>query len=579
MKQLLTAALVVAMAALVFGPVQLFAASDTLTVYATTATLDKIIRGDTLANGTRAHHVYRLPSTDTTYWFDATITVNTDFAVIGVPKAGTGKLPCIQPEFLAAPPQPGVLFTLAGTHTTGTFKNLYLLGIASNNSVNFGGGQAIQVSADSIKIVADNVIFEQWSQFAIGYSSSWDKFFITNCKFRNMTTQPNQWYVGEVLRNENYVAAFPTDSIVLKYNTILCVGGYATAATGGIVHYYDFSHNNMVYNFKNPFFIDRAVNARFDNNIFYCTYAGGQNKTEFNGGWDQFTAKAIANVISTDILDSTTAARLLGHARATPADSIAAEAARNIRVLNNVYFWPSAITTFWKTNWNDTAHVDSISPPVWMNARTANMFSDKVHWPGFSQSGNQNVDPGFGASIAGVLNAGTGTNVGLLKWFAVTRNGTGTTETWGYNPTQVGSAANWTPPWPLPEAADMQYSSTALKTGATDHGPIGDPNWFGIVLSAPQTSSAAPQTFALSQNYPNPFNPSTKIDFTIPSNSLVQLKVYNLLGQEVATLVNGTLTSGTHTVTFDASKLSSGIYMYKITAGSFVSTRKMVLLK
>ncbi|HMK38850.1 MAG TPA: hypothetical protein VK569_05885, partial [Bacteroidota bacterium] len=223
MKQLLTAALVVAIAVLVLGPVQVFAASDTLTVYASTGIpLDKTIRGDTLANGSRVHHVYQLVSTDTTYLFDATITVNTNFAVIGVPKSGTGKLPCIQSDHLAAPPQPGVLFTLSGTHTTGTFKNLYLLGIDITNAVNFGGGQAIQVSADSITIVCDHVIFEQWSQFAIGYSSSWDKFFITNCKFRNMTTQPNQWYVGEVLRNENYVAPFPTDTIVIRYNTILC---------------------------------------------------------------------------------------------------------------------------------------------------------------------------------------------------------------------------------------------------------------------------------------------------------------------------------------------------------------------
>jgi hypothetical protein len=85
--------------------------------------------------------------------------------------------------------------------------------------------------------------------------------------------------------------------------------------------------------------------------------------------------------------------------------------------------------------------------------------------------------------------------------------------------------------------------------------------------------------FKLTQNYPNPFNPSTKIDFSIPSAGQTQLKVYNVLGQEVATLVNENMTVGNHSVTFDASKLASGVYLYKLVSGSFVSTKKMVLLK
>ncbi len=94
-----------------------------------------------------------------------------------------------------------------------------------------------------------------------------------------------------------------------------------------------------------------------------------------------------------------------------------------------------------------------------------------------------------------------------------------------------------------------------------------------------QFASNLPASFSLSQNYPNPFNPATKISFSIPENSFVTMKLYNVIGQEVASLVNTNLTQGEHVVLFNASNLPSGIYMYKLTAGANVSTRKMLLLK
>ncbi|NUN10035.1 MAG: T9SS type A sorting domain-containing protein [Ignavibacteriaceae bacterium] len=92
--------------------------------------------------------------------------------------------------------------------------------------------------------------------------------------------------------------------------------------------------------------------------------------------------------------------------------------------------------------------------------------------------------------------------------------------------------------------------------------------------------SAVPVSFSLSQNYPNPFNPSTVISFGLPVASKVTLKVYNSLGQEVATLVNGEmLEAGAYSKSFDASKLTSGVYMYKITTDNFSAVKKMLLTK
>jgi hypothetical protein len=88
-----------------------------------------------------------------------------------------------------------------------------------------------------------------------------------------------------------------------------------------------------------------------------------------------------------------------------------------------------------------------------------------------------------------------------------------------------------------------------------------------------------PEKFELSQNYPNPFNPSTKIKYQIAASNPVRLKVYDILGNEVATLVNEIQSTGNYEVTFDASSLSSGTYFYKLQAGSFVETKKMMLLR
>ncbi|MCH7772450.1 MAG: T9SS type A sorting domain-containing protein [Bacteroidetes bacterium] len=88
-----------------------------------------------------------------------------------------------------------------------------------------------------------------------------------------------------------------------------------------------------------------------------------------------------------------------------------------------------------------------------------------------------------------------------------------------------------------------------------------------------------PNDFTLDQNYPNPFNPTTNISFSLPVDSKVRLSVYNLLGEKIAELVNDEFSAGTHTFSFNADGLTSGIYFYRLEAGTFLATRKMILLR
>ena len=98
-------------------------------------------------------------------------------------------------------------------------------------------------------------------------------------------------------------------------------------------------------------------------------------------------------------------------------------------------------------------------------------------------------------------------------------------------------------------------------------------------VSVELAASNIPTSYTLNQNYPNPFNPSTKINFTLPTQNNVKLTVYDITGKEVKELVNGELSAGEHTVDFNAANLASGTYIYRIQAGSFVESKKMVLLK
>ena len=99
------------------------------------------------------------------------------------------------------------------------------------------------------------------------------------------------------------------------------------------------------------------------------------------------------------------------------------------------------------------------------------------------------------------------------------------------------------------------------------------------ITSVNEDLDIIPNEFALFQNYPNPFNPSTTIQYQIPSEQFVSIKVYNSLGQQVSSLVNKIMPVGEHTVHFDAIKKSSGVYLYKIEAGMYSETKKMLLLK
>jgi hypothetical protein len=191
---------------------------------------------------------------------------------------------------------------------------------------------------------------------------------------------------------------------------------------------------------------------------------------------------------------------------------------------------------------------------VWYNSSQNNLGGNAISfysniqggWPGI---GNINADPMFVDTANGDYRLQVGSpciDAGIQDTLIIYNNGQDTLIV---------------PP--------MNYVGSAPDMGAYEFDPT----------SSIQRTVKIPEQFFLKQNYPNPFNPSTTIDFSIPKSEFVTLIIYNLLGQEVATLVSDKLTPGNYTYTWDASGFASGVYYYKIEAGSLIQTRKLIFMK
>ncbi|MBX3009027.1 MAG: T9SS type A sorting domain-containing protein [Melioribacteraceae bacterium] len=187
------------------------------------------------------------------------------------------------------------------------------------------------------------------------------------------------------------------------------------------------------------------------------------------------------------------------------------------------------------------------------------------------------------------------TNIDTLKLFIEAKWNNNADFNWAYMPN-----AGFKQQWPLPE--NLAYTNTKYLTAAMGGFPLGDLNWFpekkaqwaaqrtaewatinnwlnnGLV-SVEEVPGVLPTEFDLKQNFPNPFNPMTNIEYSIPVTGNVSLKVFNTLGQEIATIVDGNQLAGTYVAKFDGSRLASGVYLYRLESGNISITKKFVLMK
>ena len=132
--------------------------------------------------------------------------------------------------------------------------------------------------------------------------------------------------------------------------------------------------------------------------------------------------------------------------------------------------------------------------------------------------------------------------------------------------------------WYFAPGSDYNADTRPLPKGsAPDIGA--QEHLLGFYYNIHSTDIQNPNKYRLHQNYPNPFNPETTIEFSIPITEFVTLKIYNSIGQEIATLISENLTPGEHKYTWDAFQIASGVYFYKLDTESYSSSKKMILLR
>jgi hypothetical protein len=387
------------------------------------------------------------------------------------------------------------------------------------------------------------------------------------------------------------------DTVKFINNTFVANNSYSWSIRG-----YDrwsvFEHNTMVFGTVNPFLMRQGSHMRIRNNIFYAMHSMGGNPDHVINGWFlNYPDTASSSILRLRGTDSVSAwSKVIwkstfngpeayldsAHGVTLP---MLAPALRSYNFSNNSYFWPKKLTDFYKA-YNDTVKTkDSVDMPngtkafltrklylpTWIS-QYAQWTIDSLYRPkgvSLTVANNQNTDPGFVTGVAGHIDS-------LIAY--VWKICAGQLDNrWAYPNNTL-----YPPTWPLPE--NLAYTNTGLQSAGTDGFALGDLNWFPTQKAAWKLTDVpkeepVPQEYTLSQNYPNPFNPTTKIEFSIPKQSIVVLKVFNILGQEVATLVSDTKAAGHYSVDFDASKLASGAYVYRLTAGNVVMVNKMMFVK
>ncbi len=489
-------------------------------------------------------------------------------------------------------PDKTYLFDIPGTLI---MNNIWLLW-SGTNGTRFPSTIRIGDSTDVNQghIIANNVIFDYVDQSSSGAIQPYATHFVgdfTNCYFRNCTDNHFRYYSRAVSFPYN-TTGLHNDTVSFENCTFANIG-YVYMQEGG--EYGDnvfFNHctfyNTVMYTLESGWWWKMYVT----NSLFINTYMVGRIPLTDGGG--------AGGTISISPIDTTVFANsdtVAGFGFSVPFT----EKDRHILFVDNDYYIEPWLVSWMADNpYSKSLHMnrhdDEIPVPQPAINNLTKMFFDTTDasgnkmFPYMNMANLDTLNPRF--KIPPV-------NLDSLKQFLYHKWYDNADVNWAWEPQNSYQDQLW------PPKEDMSYTNDTLKTAAMGGFPLGDlyhwwpqqyqqwlaqrpaeenriVNWLMTgkdVTGVKELKNGMPAKYTLSQNYPNPFNPTTQIKYSIPKSGFVSLKVYNILGQEVSTLVAGFQKAGNYEATFDGSKLASGVYLYRLQSGTASITKKFVLMK
>jgi FlgD Ig-like domain len=399
--------------------------------------------------------------------------------------------------------------------------DMTLTGLYISNKDELGSDQdrIFRVRTDSIRLYVDDCHLDYANQAAIRLDAKWTKIYLMNSIVSNIGSMVSPDNGRGVDDRGNEI-----DTLVFENCTFYNLTSRIIRDGGGIINYAKVDHCTIADIAQRGCSIGEAIEAYYTNNLVINNGFLGRTKDD---------TRAILDI-------------------APLGSDLVQQGAHQVVVVNNNNFWidPQLVA----------AQPDTIDEVTTFDSTTASLVDS------FSTN-----DKSLNEEIAFTAAPALPTKV--------------ITDSWDVNVTEKTEMDQGTDPFGK-TPFDFGYPNSAQSyTYSMSGQPLGDVTWFGMVVGVKdQPGSTLPENYRLFQNYPNPFNPTTTITYQISNASDVKLTVYNSLGQLVKTLVNTNQAAGNYSISWDGtnqagSKVSSGIYFYRLNTPGFVSVMKMVMLK
>ena len=557
---------------------------------------EETIKADTTAAGTQAHDIYELEA-GKIYLQLTELNVNSSLSIVGAAPAEEGGMPAVIQPFANAEGTSGFTnwpngnFQVYGSGTRLFVQNVILNGASLGQEFNLGS--VVTSRGDLNRVHLDNVVASHYLTFTWSTFGTSSDFLFTNSIAKAFTNGAGGQYFGGVAwGGGSWMGTI--DTLVIENSTISNVIGEAIVIYSQVDHGL-INHNTFANIVMNVVWYRGQNNLLIKNNLFYNTKAHAQSTYDISGwgvwhpgGAGQFkvmpdwTHKDSTVMVGPDLVDHMN---------------------RNITYHNNVWWHSQELTEFmantepWSWEVSATAIDTTVSgtdttydTTTTVTTQGDTMLALYLQTVGIDDSTKAAIAQDRGITIDGTnikANPGIRLSSGYIKRQLA--------RTWDFRDNLKSDTAPfdgvwWTyepdnsyisVAWPVENKYyNMSYDkSSAAATASATGGLVGDPRWFAMTELSVDEDVIAPKTFTLEQNYPNPFNPTTTIEFSLNTASPVKLTVFDILGQEVATLVNEYKTVGSHKIQWRANTMPSGVYYYRLEADGISKTHKMVLMK